>query len=155
MLFEATNKLNVIQIISFEVPGDLQELDQLLLKFEQIYQNFIPYQDWLQCRLALAEGFTNAVRHAHKNIPKEIPIEIEILLRQNSLEIRIWDYGSAFDLRSFITETAQRYHSWLASGRGIPLLNKIADRLDYQRTETQKNCLLIIKEFKCLAKKYS
>ena len=149
MFSEATHKLKVLRIVKIEVPGDLQELDRLLLKFNQIYQdfNFIPRRDWLQCRLALAEGFTNAVRHAHKNIPKEIPIEIEILLRRDSMEIRIWDYGSAFDLKSFIKETASKHNGWLSSGRGIPLLNKIAHYLDYQRTEQQKNCLIIIKQF--------
>ena len=35
---------------------------------------------------------------------------------------------------------------WLASGRGIPLLNKIGDRLDYCRTEQQQNCLIIVKK---------
>ena len=130
-----------------EIPGDLQELDRLLLKFNQIYQDFIPCRDWLQCRLALAEGFTNAVRHAHKHIPKEIPIEIEVLLKENSMEIRIWDYGSAFDLKGFIAETAKKHSGWLSSGRGIPLLNKIADSLDYKRTEQEKNCLIIVKKF--------
>jgi len=148
MFSEATNKLKVLRTIDIEVPGNLQELDLLLLRFNQIYQDFIPCRDWLQCRLALAEGFTNAVRHAHKNIPQEIPIVIEVLLRQNSLEIRIWDYGSAFDLKGFIAESSLKHNGWLTSGRGIPLLNKIADILDYQRTDTQKNCLLIIKEFK-------
>lgn len=154
MFFEAINKLKILQAINIEVLGDLQELDRLLLKFDQIYQDFIPCRDWLQCRLALAEGFTNAVRHAHKNIPQEIPIEIEILLKPNSIEIRIWDYGSAFDLKKFIQETAKKNNGWLSSGRGIPLLNTIADRLDYQRTDQQKNCLLIIKNFSQHKKAY-
>ena len=136
-----------LQKIKFEVPGDLQELDGLLLKFDRIHQNFIPCRDWLQCRLALAEGFTNAVRHAHKNIPKEIPIEVEVILKRSSIEIKIWDYGSAFDLQNFINRTAKKHRTWLSSGRGIPLLNKIADRLDYQRTKQQKNCLIIFKKF--------
>lgn len=147
MFSEATNKLKVLQAIEVEVPGDLQELDRLLLKFNQIHRDFIPNEDWLQCRLALAEGFTNAVRHAHKNIPREVPIQIEVLLRRDSMEIRIWDYGAVFDLQSFIAETARKHGNWLASGRGIPLLNKIADVLDYQRTKHEKNCLLIIKKF--------
>ena len=139
--------MEALQTINIEVPGDLQELNGLLIKFNQIHQSFIPCRDWLQCRLALAEGFTNAVRHAHKNIPKEIPIEIQVRLRRNSMEIRIWDYGSAFDLKGFINKTAEKHHAWLGSGRGIPLLNKIADRLDYKRTEQQKNCLIVFKKF--------
>lgn len=139
--------MKVLRSIKIEVPSDLKALDHVLLQFNQIYQNSIPLRDWLQCRLALAEGFTNAVRHAHKNLPPEIPIRIEARLKESAMEIKIWDYGSAFDLHGFILETARKNANWLASGRGIPILNKVSNHLDYYRTEQQQNCLLIIKEF--------
>lgn len=139
--------MKVLRTFSIEVPSDLQALDRILFQFNQIYQDFIPYRDWLQCRLALAEGFTNAVRHAHKNLSQDVLIAIEIILKQNAMEIRIWDYGAAFDLQNFIAETSKKHHDWLNSGRGIPLLNKIADHLEYYRTEQQQNCLLIVKNF--------
>lgn len=146
-MIEAKNKLKVLRSTKIKVPSDLQALDQVLSQFNQIYQDFIPHRDWLQCRLALAEGFTNAVRHAHKNLPTDMPITIEVILSKTAMEIRIWDYGDVFDLHGFITETSQKHHGWLGSGRGIPILNKISDRLDYYRTEQKQNCLLIIKEF--------
>lgn len=139
--------MEVLQSIKIEVPGDLKALDQVLLQFNQIYHKSIPLRDWLQCRLALAEGYTNAVRHAHKDLPPDIPIRIEVQLKKTAMEIKIWDYGSAFDLHGFITETSQKHSDWLASGRGIPLLNKISSHLNYYRTEQQQNCLVIIKEF--------
>lgn len=144
---KAPSKLRILRSIKIEAPSDLKALDQVLSQFNQIYQNSIPFRDWLQCRLALAEGFTNAVRHAHKNLPPEIPIEIEVQLQETAIEIKIWDHGSAFDLHGFITETARKHEDWLGSGRGIPILNKISNRLDYFRTEKQQNCLLIVKEF--------
>lgn len=139
--------MEVLQSIKIEVPSDLKALDQVLLQFNQIYQKSIPLRDWLQCRLALAEGYTNAVRHAHKGLPPDIPIRIEVQLKETAMEIKIWDYGSAFDLHGFITETSRKHSDWLVSGRGIPILNKISSHLDYYRTEQQQNCLLIIKEF--------
>ena len=141
------NKLKVLRKISIEVPSDLQALDKLLSQFNEIYQEFIPERDWLQCRLALAEGFTNAVRHAHKNLPPEIIIRVEVLLSKDRIEMRIWDSGAAFDLRGFTEEKARSQDGWLNSGRGIPLLNKIADRLEYSRIGNNYNCLLIIKKF--------
>ena len=146
-MIEVQNKLKVLRSIKIEAPSDLKALDQVLFQFNQIHQSFIPLRDWLQCRLALAEGFTNAVRHAHKNLPPEITIRIEVILKETAIEIKIWDHGSAFDLHSFIAETSEKYDGWLKSGRGIPILNKISNRLDYYRTEKQENCLLIIKEF--------
>ena len=139
--------MKVLRSIKIEVPSDLNALDQVLSQFNQVYQDFIPLRDWLQCRLALAEGFTNAVRHAHKNLPADIPIKIEVLLQEKAIEIKIWDYGSAFDLHRFIAETSRKHADWLASGRGIPILNKISDRLEYYRTENEQNCLTIIKKF--------
>lgn len=140
-------QLKVLRSIEIEVPSDLQALEQVLLQFNQIYQDFIPLRDWLQCRLALAEGFTNAVRHAHKNLPSHISIRIEVRLKATAMEIKIWDYGAAFDLKSFIDETSTKQANWLASGRGIPILNKISHHLEYYRTEQNQNCLVIVKKF--------
>lgn len=90
--------MKVLRSLKIEVPSDLKALDRVLLQFERIYQDFIPLRDWLQCRLALAEGFTNAVRHAHRHLPPDIPTAIEVLLKKTAIEIRIWDRDSAFDL---------------------------------------------------------
>ncbi len=139
--------MKVLRNIKIEVSSDLNALNLVLLQFNQIYQDQIPFRDWLQCRLALAEGFTNAVRHAHKNLSPNIPIKIEVILKKTAMEIRIWDYGAAFDLHEFIAETSRQNQDWLKSGRGIPILNKICDRLEYYRTEDQQNCLVIVKKF--------
>lgn len=138
--------MKVLHKICFKVPSDLNYLTKVLLKFDRIYQDFIPQPDWLQCKLALAEGFTNAVRHAHKNLPVEVPIVIEALLTEITIEIHIWDRGEPFDLHKFIAERAEKNHNLFSSGRGIPILIKIADRLDYYRTSEAQNCLLIVKE---------
>lgn len=145
-MFDRGAKLKVLKSIKIEVESDLKTLDEVLLQFNTIYHDSIPLRDWLQCRLALAEGFTNAVRHAHKNLPRNTPIEIKVSLNQTTMEIEIWDRGPAFDLDSFIAERTEKNADWLASGRGIPLLNKIGDRLDYYRTEQQQNCLIIVKK---------
>ncbi len=140
-------QLSVLKQISFKVKSDLKELDQILYHFDQLDQPWIPRQDWLQCQLALTEGFTNAVRHAHKNLSREIPIEIDILLNQESLEIRIWDYGQAFDLEGFLQKIVQRDNVLAGHGQGLPILEKISSKLSYHRTKDNRNCLLIIKKF--------
>ena len=57
-----------------------------------------------QCKLAVVEGFTNAVRHAHKNLPRETPIELEITVFNERLEIKIWDGGKPFDFQAKLKE---------------------------------------------------
>jgi serine/threonine-protein kinase RsbW len=138
--------LKVLPKIKIEVPSELTSLNRVLLQFDRVYQHSLSERDWLQCQLALAEGFTNAVRHAHKNLSSEVPIEIEITLTERTLEIRIWDRGGAFDLKGFISKILGDRKNWLNRARGITIINRIADRLDYYRTSQGKNCLLIVKQ---------
>jgi serine/threonine-protein kinase RsbW len=152
LVIKGYQQLKVLKKIQIEVTSTLDALDRILLQFEEIYQDFIPQQDWLQCRLAMAEGFTNAVRHAHKNLPEESTVKIEVLLTRTEIEIKIWDWGEAFDLHKFIAQTSRKHYNWLNSGRGIPLLVKIADRLEYRRLGS-RNCLLIVKKLGKIEKK--
>lgn len=133
--------------VRIEVKSDLQAIDFVLLQFNKLYDNRILREDWLQCQLALVEGFTNAVRHAHKNLPLETPIEIELALCLEEITIRIFDYGQPFDLNNFINTMLAKDTNWLGSGRGIAIINKVSDVLSYQRISNHKNCLLITKYF--------
>ena len=137
--------MKVLKKINFQVLGNLQALDEVLSKFEELNHPQISQNDWLQCQLALAEGFTNAVRHAHKNLPSDVPIEIELSLTTETIEIRIWDRGPFFDLDAFIKNPAHKTTKPIAGGQGIPILQKIATRLSYFRIDN-RNCLLIIKQ---------
>jgi serine/threonine-protein kinase RsbW len=143
--------LKVIKQTRFQVSTDLNALDRVLLEFNQINQLWIPKKDWLQCQLALVEGFTNAVRHAHKNLPMEIPIEIEITLFEQNIEIRIWDCGPPFDLTGFIEQIQDNDGTKSGGGRGIPILYKIADSLVYVRLDDDRNCLILNKKFTFLS----
>ena len=53
---------------------------------EQLAALPLPEAVFHQCILAVSEAFTNAVRHAHKNLPRETRIELEITVvnEQNS-----------------------------------------------------------------------
>lgn len=91
--------------------------------------------------LALAEGFTNAVRHAHSDLPRETPIEIQVTLATHQIEIRIWDFGQPFD-PAMIEESA--LGTLREGGYGWLLLRRLADYVTYQQ-QGDRNCLLIIK----------
>lgn len=124
---------------------DLDALPQVLDWFEQFNQPPIPYLIWLECQLALAEGFTNAVRHAHASKTPETPIDLEIAVDHKAIELRIWDCGSGFNLNQSLSnhqvveQTAER-------GRGLKIIEKIADTVSYTQIG-QRNCLLIIKHY--------
>ncbi len=130
-----------------QFPTDLKALDQVLLWFDQLERPSISRKIWLQCQLALAEGFTNAVRHAHRELPPSVPIDIEVTFGSECLEMRIWDQGPPFDLEQRIRTLVQGTDLASGGGRGIDILQKIADKLSYTRIDDNRNCLLIIKGY--------
>jgi serine/threonine-protein kinase RsbW len=110
----------------------------------------MPTKDWLQCQLALAEGFTNAVRHAHRGLPPEIPIQVEVFLKPQEIEICIWDCGPPFDLDDFLKKQDWSQQSLAEHGQGLLILQKISAHLSYTRSEDNRNCLRIIKQLSAL-----
>lgn len=101
----------------------------------------------MQCQLALAEGFTNAVRHAHEGKPESALIDIEVKLFGDHIEIRIWDQGDPFDLMARLHRMPEALDTDAEGGRGLRLMERIADHLSYVRMADQRNCLLIAKKF--------
>lgn len=140
-------KLSTLSRNHIQLKTDLRNLTDVLVWFDQLYNSLIPREVWLRCQLALAEAFTNAVRHAHKNKSSEVPIEIEVTLKENCIEMRIWDYGSPFDLKEKLKFMPVNHENDSGGGRGLRLLEAIADQLSYTRTAEQRNCLLMVKYY--------
>ena len=139
--------MKVLKKTLAQFPSDLTGLDCVLSWFDQLKESSIPTIVWLQCELALAEGFTNAVRHAHKGLQQERNIDIEVTLFPELLEIRIWDWGLPFDLEQKLRNMPEMVSETAGGGRGLAILQKIADVLSYKRTDDNRNCLLIIKNY--------
>jgi serine/threonine-protein kinase RsbW len=97
-----------------QVSTDLSEIHQVLEWFEQFQLQYLSKNKSTQvllfrARIALAEGFTNAVRHAHQDVPQETPIDLEVLLFPDRLDLHIWDQGSAFNLTALLDTVEQQY----------------------------------------------
>lgn len=129
------------------VLSDLKFLDHVQQWFEQFCLQYLSQLSWSQSQLyclnlALAEGFTNAVRHAHNALPPETTIDIDLELWVDRLEIKIWDKGKPFNpdaLKEPEPGTLQE------GGYGWFLLRRLADRVVYKRSADSRNCLLIVK----------
>ncbi|MEG4555140.1 ATP-binding protein [Microcoleus sp. F6_B6] len=94
----------LVQKINLQINTDIKAVAQVLSWVEQLDPLPIPLAVLHQCKLAAIEGFTNAVRHAHKNLPLETPIELEIMVFNEHLEVKIWDWGEPFDFQAKLTE---------------------------------------------------
>ena len=99
-----TSSNQQIQKFSFQLNTDIKAVAQVLSWLEELDPLPIPEAVLHQCKLAVVEGFTNAVRHAHKNLPSETPIELEITVFNERLEIKIWDRGKPFDFQAKLKE---------------------------------------------------
>ncbi|MGL5509467.1 MAG: ATP-binding protein [Microcoleaceae cyanobacterium] len=132
---------------SLRVSTQLSENDRVLSWFESLYDVHIPKTVWLQCELALAEGFTNAVRHAHNQQPPDLNIDVEINILAEYMEIKIWDQGPSFDLTDWLAKQPPQTDPFAPGGRGVKLMYAIADQLSYTRTDDHRNCLSIVKNY--------
>lgn len=135
----------LLQSFQLQVQTQPKDLSQVLSWFETLRQPSIPANVWLECQTALAEGFDNAVRHANKGLLSETPIDIEVTIFSQSIELRIWDYGSDFDLEGHLQQLPDEVDEMAESGRGVGIMQQIADYLSCTRTPDNRNCLLLIK----------
>lgn len=129
------------------VHSELKLLNHVQKWFEEFCLRHLAQLSWSESQLyrlnlALAEGFTNAVRHAHHFLPPETTIDIDLALSVERLEIRIWDQGKPFNpdaLEEPKPGTLQE------GGYGWFLLRRLADQVIYERAPSGRNCLLIVK----------
>jgi serine/threonine-protein kinase RsbW len=132
--------------IFLKVDTNLTASSAILSWFEQINQPPILERKILwQCQTLLIEGFTNVVEHAHKNLPVETPIEIEVVRSENFIEIRIWAYGRPFDLKQKLQEIGHLEANEEERGRGLKIMATLADELRYEPTADRRYCLFIRK----------
>jgi serine/threonine-protein kinase RsbW len=129
-----------------QVNTDLDALEKVLEWFDQFNHPPIHSQAWMQCQLAVAEGFTNAVRHAHRNLSAETLIDLEVQVFEDRIEIRIWDQGAPFDLDTWIRDLPLEWDKEAEGKRGIRLMHEVSDLLSYIRMPDDRNCLLILKK---------
>lgn len=131
-----------------QVLTDLQALPDVLQWFEQFNLQPLPKTVWMQCQLALVEGFTNAVRHAHLDLPQSTPIDIEAVLFKTYLEMRISDYGKPFNLEAKLQFVSSEKTDPLEQegGRGLVWMRQLTDEVRYIRLSNKQNCLLMRKK---------
>lgn len=132
---------------SLRVPTHLSALAEVLDWFDRLESGVVPQRVWLQLKTALAEGFTNAVRHAHKDAAPELPVEVCFEQTPNSLELQIIDSGPPFDLEEKLNALAESEDLHATGGRGLRLMQCIADRLEYVRLDDRRNRLSLIKYY--------
>ncbi len=137
----------IVQPWRRQVPTELDALVEVLQWFEEIVRSRLPPKILWECKLALAEGFTNTVRYAHQNLPSTVPILVEINFAATFLEIRIWDIGPPFDLHAKLAQlqAVSTHPLEKESDRGLFFMQQLTDDLQYLRIADSRNCLILRK----------
>jgi serine/threonine-protein kinase RsbW len=136
----------VSQTIFLQVTTSLSDLVPVLNWFEQLPHTSVPNADWLRCKTALAEVFTNSVRHAHRDIPSETPISLEANLTDSSIEIKVFDFGAGFALSEKLSKLDEVDVTALG-GRGLDLISQMVDVFTYDKTSDGRNCMKIVRYY--------
>lgn len=131
----------------YKTETDSRVLQSIMSWFDNFHELPIPQDVWLQCQLAVIEGFTNVVRHAHRGLPTKTPIEIEVTVTNEYMDIKIWDYGPGFDFASVLSNKLQQSNLESSGGRGLSIIYRVTDTVEYSRTADQRNCLHMRKYF--------
>lgn len=117
------------------VTSRLEELDTVQQWFGTLMNQLSGDLPWLgqqfdRLNLALAEGFTNAVRHAHAELPQSTPIELALSWQPERIEICIFDQGPPFNPDSL---SEPKPGALREGGYGWFLMRKLADHVTYDR----------------------
>ncbi len=143
----------LIKQSQLQVKTNLNDLDEVLQWFEQFnLPTCVLPNLWWQYQTALVEGFTNAVRHAHRNLPPQTPIDIEVKVFTHYMEIRIWDYGQPFNLEAKLEEKLKEKlkekldYVLTDHGKGLILMYQLTNEMYYIRTKEDRNCLVLGKK---------
>ncbi|MDJ0744998.1 MAG: ATP-binding protein [Xenococcaceae cyanobacterium MO_167.B27] len=142
------NNNNTKQKFHLQVKTKLEALQEVLQWYEELISPRLPEQTGRQCEVALVEAFTNAVRHAHQDLPSNTPIDLEVELYPNCLEMRVWDQGKPFDLQAQLQANQDNVTSLdKEGGRGLQFIKKLTDDLQYLSNLDYRNCLIIKKRY--------
>ena len=97
----------ISKIAHLDVTSDLTALPKVVDWFAQFQVTSVPRAIWLQGNMALIEGFTNAVRHAHRSLSSSTPIVMQAVLLEDCLQFEIWDQGDPYNFDEAITQLQQ------------------------------------------------
>lgn len=151
MLFESDLLMldeKPIERFCLQVKTELEALTDVLRWFEQVATPVVSKQAFWQCQVAIAEGFTNTVRHAHKGLPRSTAIDLEVNLFLRCLEMKIWNSGKPFDLETELETIDPKECNLLdkEDGRGLFFMQKLTDEIRYIRVPKGRNCLVMRKK---------
>ncbi|MDJ0796074.1 MAG: glycosyltransferase family 2 protein [Calothrix sp. MO_167.B12] len=147
LLPEVSQADQFLQSYQLQVTSNVSELTSVLSWFDKLNHDLIPNDIWLALKTVLAEGFDNARDHAHKELPPETPIDIEVVIFSQSMQINICDRGPGWHWEKHLINMPDEINEDAERGRGIFIMQQVADSINYKTLPDNRNCLSITKYY--------
>ncbi len=127
--------------IPFSFPGTLEQLGEILVR---IREHALAYSEEFayEFELASSEIVTNIIKFART--PEEQDLLLDIILRQDGLQVDIFDQGQPFDLAEVPAPDFDHLHE---SGYGLSIASQLLDELVCQPSSLGGNHWKLIKFF--------
>jgi serine/threonine-protein kinase RsbW len=145
----------LIHHTTLKVASDWDEMATVIQWFDQFNCTALPNLIWVEGQTALIEGFTNAVRHAHRNLIPPPPVELAATISAKCFQICIWDQGDVFDLEAALENLTQKtgdrnfnpldHEAHWGCIFLLKLRQDYAWSVAYIREQGERNCLLLRK----------
>ena len=91
--------------------------------------NSLPNEKLFSLRLALHEAIANAITHGNKGC-SDLTVGVRFQRSQDEIQVTIRDRGDGFSCKSIPNPTEGK-NIFQCSGRGIFLMRKLVDKVDY------------------------
>ena len=87
--------------------------------------------------LCLVEIVNNAIEHAYENKPGQ-KVQVDLELDDALIRLTVSDHGKSIPQESLLSDKEpdldpERTDTWLCSGRGLHIVNRLMDAVSYQR----------------------
>ena len=116
---------------TLELPNDLRAIqravDYLVCRCEEA--GFDAERLRLNFRVSVAEALANAMLYGNRNDPHK-RVRLEARFTPRAVVVRVTDEGSGFDPRQ-LPDPTQNPHRMRSGGRGIFLIRKLMDRVEF------------------------
>ena len=122
--------LRIVKKASLEILDNLKDL-----KLDE--------NDLFKIVLCSEEALINAIKYGNKS-NKELPVEIRLSKKPNSIEITVKDKGEGFDYENVPDPTTDE-NLTKTSGRGLFLIKKLMDKIIFTNNGSQIKMIKYIK----------
>ncbi|MGM0607279.1 MAG: ATP-binding protein [Candidatus Muiribacteriota bacterium] len=104
--------------------------------------------DEYDIRMSLEEALANSIEHGYKDSEREGLVQVYVICLQDEIIIFIDDYGKGFDREKLIKKVDKKIDEpYALRGRGLLILEKIADEVYYDSIKNKGSSMIIAKKF--------